>query len=74
MVVRDSLEFCSVVLNFDVVEPVDSNNDVGKVEFCGSDASSHLNEQGQILGIGYAACTSLSFSKHEKIRLVQFWE
>ena len=71
MVVRDSLDFCSVVLDFDVVE---GNNDAGKVEFWGSDACSHLNEQGQILGIGYAACTSLSFSKHEKIRLVQFWE
>ena len=71
MVVRDSLEFCLVVLDFNAVE---GNNDVGKVEFCGSDACSHLNEQGQILGIGYAACTSLSFSKHKKIRLLQFWQ
>ena len=43
----------------------DDGNKDGKVECCGVDVDSHLNEQGQICGIGSAACTSLSSEKPE---------
>ena len=49
-----SLRPCSVVIF--VVEGDD--NEDGKVECCGVDVDLHLKEQGQIIGIGSAACTS----------------